>query len=113
LGLFIKGLGLSLDETIMFWKQEFTKKAGMDADKFEKNYAYNIRHMFGKEGKQADYKSWSCNKIINQVTPGVGEVHGCPFKTFSEENMRQLLNQYDINAQEIKIIMDKKRENLF
>lgn len=37
----------------------------MDADKFEKLYAYNIRHMFGKEGKQADYKPWSCNKVIN------------------------------------------------
>jgi DNA primase large subunit len=97
LGLFIKGLGLSLDETIMFWKQEFTKKPGMDAEKFEKNYAYNIRHMFGKEGKQADYKPWSCNKIINQTTPGAGELNGCPFKTFSEENLRQLLNLYEVN----------------
>ena len=64
----------------------------MDNDKFEKHYAYNIRHMFGKEGKLADYKPWSCNKVINQVTPGTGESHGCPFKTFSDENLRQFLN---------------------
>jgi len=50
LGLFIKGLGLTMDEAYTFWKQEFTKK--MDLDKFEKGYGYNIRHMFGKEGKK-------------------------------------------------------------
>ena len=45
LGLFLKGIGLTMDEAALFWKREFTKK--MDSDKFEKNYAYNIRHMFG------------------------------------------------------------------
>ena len=78
-----------------FWKSEFTKK--MDADKFEKNYAYNVRHMYGKEGKNADYKSWSCTKILNLTTPSSGENHGCPFKTFSDENLRQLLNKYNVN----------------
>lgn len=63
LGLFIKGLGLNMDEAYTFWKTEFTKK--MDGDKFEKGYGYNIRHMFGKEGKKNDYKPWNCNKVIN------------------------------------------------
>jgi len=35
-----------MDEAMQFWKQEFSKK-GVDGDKFEKNYGYNIRHMFG------------------------------------------------------------------
>jgi len=60
----------------------------MDTEKFEKNYSYNIRHMYGKEGKLADYKSWSCTKIISQATPGPGEFHGCPFKTFSEDSLK-------------------------
>jgi DNA primase large subunit len=30
-GLFLKGAGLSLEEALVFWKSEFTKK--MDADK--------------------------------------------------------------------------------
>ena len=34
-----------MEEANKFWKDEFTKK--MDGDKFEKNYGYNIRHMFG------------------------------------------------------------------
>ena len=64
LGLFLKGVGLSMDEAMQFWKRELTKK--MDSDKFEKNYAYNIRHMFGQEGKRNDYKPWNCTKVINQ-----------------------------------------------
>ena len=61
----MKGIGLTVDEAMQFWKQEFSKK-GIDGDKFEKNYAYNIRHMFGQEGKRNDYKSWNCTKVINQ-----------------------------------------------
>ena len=34
-----------MDEAMKFWKDEFTKK--IDGDKFEKNYSYNVRHMFG------------------------------------------------------------------
>ena len=36
----------------------------MSADKFAREYAYNIRHSYGKEGKRADYTPWSCNKLI-------------------------------------------------
>lgn len=75
-----------MDEALLFWKQEFVKK--MDAEKFEKEYSYNIRHMFGKEGKKSDYRPWTCQKVLNLVTPGPGEFHGCPFKTFSEDNLR-------------------------
>lgn len=87
LGLFLKGIGLTMDESLRYWKQEFTKKNDIDADKFEKNYAYNIRHSYGAEGKRNDYRPWNCNKTINLTQPGNGEYHGCPFKTFSEENL--------------------------
>jgi DNA primase large subunit len=63
LGLYLKGLGLTMDEAMKFWKDEFTKK--IDGDKFEKNYAYNVRHMFGQEGKRNDYRAWNCQKVIN------------------------------------------------
>ena len=64
LGLFLKGMGFTMEEAMQFWKAEFTKK--IDGDKFEKNYAYNIRHMFGQEGKRNDYRPWNCQKVIGQ-----------------------------------------------
>lgn len=39
-GLFLKGCGLTLEDSMKFWKGEFTKI--MTAEKFERNYAYNI-----------------------------------------------------------------------
>ena len=100
-----------MDEAMLFWKREFTKK--IDSDKFEKNYSYNVRHMFGQEGKRNDYKPWNCTKVINQQAPSSGEYHGCPFKVFGEENLRQLLSTYGLAASDMNVIIDKKREGLF
>ena len=55
-------MGLTQEEALQFWRTEFTKK--MDSDKFEKNYAYNVRHMYGHEGKRNDYKAWGCTKVL-------------------------------------------------
>jgi len=50
--------------------------------------------------------------VINQITPGADEFHGCPFKTFSEDNLRQLLSSYGLKNEEMRVIVDKRRENL-
>lgn len=110
--MYLKGVGLNLDESLRFWKGEFTKKNDIDSEKFEKQYSYNIRHSYGQEGKRNDYKPWNCNKTINLTAPGPGEYHGCPFKTFSNENLLQLLNSYGVSRPELKVILDKKDSNL-
>jgi DNA primase large subunit len=51
-----------MEDSMSFWKGEFTKK--ISAEKFEKEYAYNIRHNYGKEGNKRDYDPKNCNKII-------------------------------------------------
>lgn len=88
-GLFLKATGLQLDDAIAYWRQEFCKK--MSVDDFNKKYAYNIRHNYGKEGKRKDYTPYSCMRIITGEPPKAGEYHGCPFRHLEEEHLRKAL----------------------
>jgi DNA primase large subunit len=88
-GLFLKGTGLQLDDAVAFWRQEFCKK--MSVDDFNKKYAYNIRHNYGKEGKRKDYTPYNCMRIITGEPPKSGEYHGCPFRHFEQEHLRKAL----------------------
>ncbi|GLT73279.1 hypothetical protein SLA2020_451500 [Shorea laevis] len=106
LGLFLKGVGLKLDDALAFWKAEFSQKVG--AERFDKEYAYGIRHNYGREGKRTDYTPYSCQKVISSA-PGVGDHHGCPYRHFSEENLRAALGKMRVNSRAIEDVMDKVR----
>jgi DNA primase large subunit len=108
-GLFLKGIGLSLDESLNFWKKKFANK--FPGDKFEKEYSYNIRHSYGKEGKRNDYIPYSCNKIqMNLPAPASGDYHGCPFKVFSEEKLKSVIKDAGIKQElDILKILEKVR----
>ncbi|KMT07427.1 hypothetical protein BVRB_6g150500 [Beta vulgaris subsp. vulgaris] len=106
LGLFLKGVGLTLDDALAFWKSEFSKKVG--PERFDKEYAYSIRHSYGKEGKRVDYTAYSCQKVISS-TPGVGDHHGCPYRHFSEDNLRAALCNMGVSSRAMTDVMDKVR----
>ncbi|KAK3033356.1 hypothetical protein RJ639_034406 [Escallonia herrerae] len=106
LGLFLKGVGLKLDDALAFWKAEFSRKVG--AERFDKEYAYSIRHNYGKEGKRTDYTPYSCQKVISS-TPGVGDHHGCPYRHFSEENLRASLGKMGVSNRALEDVIDKVR----
>jgi DNA primase large subunit len=40
-GLFLKGIGVTLEDALEFWRSEFAQKFGNSV--FEKKYAYNIK----------------------------------------------------------------------
>eukprot|EP00898_Chlorokybus_atmophyticus_P008059 jgi/Chlat1/8254/Chrsp77S07677 len=108
LGLFLKGIGLSLEDAISFWREEFTKK--VSGEKFQKEYMYGIRHNYGKEGKRADYTPYTCMKIIN-ASPAAGDHHGCPYRHFSADNLRAALRTMRLSAGVVDGVMDKAKNH--
>lgn len=57
LALFLKGIGLTVEENLSYWKVHFQK--------FDSSLLYNIRHIYGQEGKKRPYEPWTCDKIIS------------------------------------------------
>ncbi|XP_074531963.1 DNA primase large subunit [Halichoeres trimaculatus] len=104
-GLFLKGIGLSLEQALQFWRSEFIR-GKVDADKFDKQYAYGVRHMFGKEGKRADYTPYSCMKVILSNAPSQGDHHGCPFRHSDPELLKQKLQFYKVSPSGISQILE-------
>ncbi|RXK40958.1 DNA primase large subunit [Tremella mesenterica] len=113
LGLFLKGIGLPLDEAIVFWRKMYGST--MSDDKFNKEYKYNIRHGYGQEGKRTNYPPRSCQQILTQNQPGTQDTHGCPFRHFSPETLSSfLLSTYptlDRSSNDLKEIMDSVKNS--
>ncbi|KAJ2001773.1 DNA primase subunit pri2 [Coemansia thaxteri] len=103
LGLFLKGIGLSLQEALVYWRRAFS---AMTDDQFQKGYAYNIRHNYGTEGKRADYTPYSCHRVIMSNPPGPGDHHGCPFRHFSAERLRAALHRDCLPDAEVREVAD-------
>lgn len=95
-GLFLKGIGVTLEDSLKFWREEFTKI--MELDKFEKQYAYNVRYNYGKEGSKKNYTPFSCMKVIS-TTVGPGDCHGCPFRHCDASNLKNKLQGYGLEPQ--------------
>jgi DNA primase large subunit len=110
-GLFLKGAGLSMDDALAFFQRHFSSVTG---EQFQKQYSYNIRHMYGKEGKRATYTPYGCSKIIMGNAPAAGDHHGCPYKHYDAEHLSQLLQQLKIgDSADRASIMSLKKSNQF
>ncbi|KAF3051606.1 hypothetical protein E8E11_001432 [Didymella keratinophila] len=101
--LFLKGIGLSLDECIMFWRRSFKL---MTDDKFQKEYRYNIRHAYGDVGGDSNrrgrgYTPYSCQKLLTEPLPGPGQTHGCPYRTFTPDNLISVLQRVGVNERDV------------
>lgn len=102
LGLFLKGIGVTLEDSLRFWREEFTKT--MEPDKFDKSYAYGIRYNYGKEGSRTNWTPHSCLKIIN-ASVGSQDICGCPFKLWDPVEMRTKLISYGLNAVNVQDVI--------
>ena len=90
-GTFLKSLSMSLEDALAFWRRSFVPK--IDEASFAKNYAYNVRHLYGQEGKRVPAPHQTCMRVIGSSV-GVDDAHGCPFRHLREEKLIRLLNEY-------------------
>jgi DNA primase large subunit len=97
-GLFLKGIGLSLEEALIFWRKAFNR---MSDDEFtKKGYTYNIRYNYGMEGKRTNYTPYSCARIIMDM-PGPNDTHGCPFRHFQRDKLTTMLHNMRVKESSI------------
>lgn len=109
-GLFLKGIGVTLEDALRFWRDAFSKK--IDGVAFEKKYAYSIRHYYGKEGRQTNYTPYGCQKIISSSV-GPGEYHGCPFRHMDRDSLYQKLTSCGVFASNMTEIMDLAKDGQY
>ncbi|KAL8714944.1 MAG: hypothetical protein Q9220_001457 [cf. Caloplaca sp. 1 TL-2023] len=116
--LFLKGLGLTMEDCLIFWRHSFKL---ITDDTFNKEYRYNIRHAYGDVGGDAirrgrGYSPFSCQKILTEHPPGSGESHGCPYRHFSVDNLINLLQATGVTdrtlLQGVKEDVDKNRYHI-
>lgn len=116
--LFLKGLGLTMEDCLIFWRLSFKL---ITDDTFNKEYRYNIRHAYGDVGGDAirrgrGYSPFSCQKILTEHPPGSGESHGCPYRHFSVDNLSTLLQATGVSDRDVlrgvKEDVDKKRYHI-
>ncbi|KAI1708182.1 eukaryotic and archaeal DNA primase, large subunit domain-containing protein [Ditylenchus destructor] len=110
-GLFLKGIGMSMDSALAFFRQEFTKV--MDGDKFSKEYSYNIRHMYGKEGSRIDQKPLACSTIILGSAPAAHDCHGCPFRHMEQFALVTKLQNLGLSQEQSRKIGMLSKSNQF
>lgn len=116
-GIFLKAINLTLEESLVFWRRAFATKISDEA--FTKNYAYNVRHVYGQEGKRVAAPPQSCMKIIGTIISGGEEGHGCPFRHLKDSNVERLLLDYSapsglrLTEHQVAELMDLVRNKHF
>jgi len=64
LGLFLKNIGMSVDEQLLFWYEKAVDNVGMTYEQFASGPpGYQIRYMYGLEGGRTDYSAHKCASI--------------------------------------------------
>ena len=110
--LFLKGTGLPVEEALKFYQRKFAQKCTLE--KFEKQYAYYFKYFYGKEGKYPrNYMPMNCEKMISLNPPIGGECHGCPFKNYSSEKLRNLLSTCNLRDTDIEDILIQKKDKRY
>lgn len=106
--LFLKSLGFRLQETMELFRQQFSHR--MTDARFDSKYGYFFRYIYGTVGKKRSLSCYSCKKIIDSISTGPQDCHGCPFKQFSSDKLIGFLSQQKLPENGITSIISKSGE---
>jgi len=97
LGAFLKRAGLTMEDSMVWWKSSFTG-SHVTPEKFDKEYSYALRYLYGKEGNGHGYKPYTCMRLImgEPANEKIGVVHGCPFKILTEDQLTLMLRKLGV-----------------
>ncbi|XP_064646367.1 uncharacterized protein LOC135499507 [Lineus longissimus] len=97
--LYLKEIGLTVHESLKFWKQEYSQPAKDDStrdwQKKTKHYTYSIRHLYGLEGSRINYRAHTC-QALQSISLSPRDVACCPFSHFDQSNLQTALDMEDI-----------------
>ncbi len=114
LGLFLKKLGMSLEQQTKFWYENSVDNIGLNFEEFKNRVGYLIRHMYGLEGSKTDYNCPKCSTIIRSyycsfAKKSVAELEKIVKKEIPQENVEK---DFDVqfNALKESIVWKKPRQ---
>ncbi|KAF4665597.1 hypothetical protein FOL47_004499 [Perkinsus chesapeaki] len=91
---FIRSAGLNMEDSLKWFKNEFTRDQTIDGDKFDRHYSYDIKWVYGKVGRMKPSQAFSCSSIIGFEYPTSDQIHGCPFKNMDDNILKKTLNNW-------------------
>jgi len=103
---FLKDCGFTFEASLAWWKQEICRDAEVDTTSFEKNYAYDIEHAYGKKGHLQGQNCFGCPKIIGFPGEAAGQAHGCPFRHMETPALNQLLHRWHVPEETVQEILN-------
>jgi len=110
-GLFLKGVGVNMEDALAFWRSEFAK-GGKTAEEFEKEHSYNFRHQYGHAGSRKNYSPYGCAKVIG-ASPDASGATGCPFKNCKAEALGKALAGLSLKGEVVTAAVGKAKEGHF
>jgi DNA primase large subunit len=113
LNLFLKGIGVKLEEVLVFWKREFMM-GGINGEKFEREYAYNFKHQYGEAGSRIKYQPFCCQQLI-QSSPVTDSscTAGCAYKHYKPADLQNALKGMRLKTEVVTDVMNKAKEGQY
>ena len=108
LGRFLRGIGLSVEGALQFFQQQFTAK--LSVEKFNREYAYNIRYLYGLEGRRVPLGSLPCS-VLMKTRPTGQQCHGCPFVYMQDGALEAFLRSLRLGDEAVGTIVAFAKEH--